>query len=371
MQNKFDKEAIEKELNMQLNVSKDFLNNAHEVLYQVVGSAFEDKQTELENKHKEIIETIETLEPAEVEAYKNGDVATVAKIQAERKQAYRELQSIKKEFDGLQFQKELGGTVIDVLSGNLLGGALGIGSMINDAFRAETYRNSLPLHVNNEGKEVLTPSVLLGDQLVTNLSLISGADDKGKLGGTRTDMYNFCAVHCIQIEGTNDYMFVGYDEKEFAKIEPYIGRKDDESKKKVDAYKKAMAQKAKNKSYAQLKDEFKIVMSDSKTQIGQSGLTGGMQGYTGTIAGIPYEPNTIGDFLIESFAGFHDWSGGQAWGFYEFGGNTSKKGKLTQTRANITTALAIGWSAPPAIAAAMTDIYRPKYKDNKKQKNNK
>ncbi|YCO42085.1 hypothetical protein HGG83_05525 [Thiopseudomonas denitrificans] len=61
-----------------------------------------------------------------------------------------------------------------------------------------------------------------------------------------------------------------------------------------------------------------------------SGLTGGVQGLEGTIAGKPYAPNGFWDHVIESFAGAHDAIGGDITGLYDDTGNTTRG--LTETQ---------------------------------------
>jgi len=51
------------------------------------------------------------------------------------------------------------------------------------------------------------------------------------------------------------------------------------------------------------------------------GLTGGVQGYKGTLFGTPYEKGSWQDKLIESFAGTHDVIGGKLSGLYDSQGN--------------------------------------------------
>lgn len=69
-------------------------------------------------------------------------------------------------------------------------------------------------------------------------------------------------------------------------------------------------------------DEAKAGMSFEKfrlTKDGQkmSGLTGGVQGLEGTMAGKPYEPNSFWDHMVESFAGTHDAIDGGITGLYD------------------------------------------------------
>jgi filamentous hemagglutinin len=62
------------------------------------------------------------------------------------------------------------------------------------------------------------------------------------------------------------------------------------------------------------------------------GLTGGVQGYKGTLFGKPYEAGSWQDKLIESFAGTHDFIGGKLTGLYDEQGNI-KQGMSDAERA--------------------------------------
>ncbi len=74
------------------------------------------------------------------------------------------------------------------------------------------------------------------------------------------------------------------------------------------------------------------------------GLTGGVQGYKGTLFGTPYEIGSWQDKLIESFAGTHDMIGGKLTGLYDNQGNAAR-GRDSHTR-NVQDA----WSATGAVA---------------------
>ena len=54
------------------------------------------------------------------------------------------------------------------------------------------------------------------------------------------------------------------------------------------------------------------------------GATGGIQGYKGTLFGIPYNAGSLPDLLIEAFAGTHDFIGGNRSGLYDEQGNARR-----------------------------------------------
>ena len=83
-----------------------------------------------------------------------------------------------------------------------------------------------------------------------------------------------------------------------------------------------------------------------------SGLTSGVQGLEGTMAGKPYAPNSSWDHLVESFAGTHDTIGGGITGLYDKQGNTTRG--LSDTQSTIYNT----WSAitiAPAVPFAMSE----------------
>ena len=77
-----------------------------------------------------------------------------------------------------------------------------------------------------------------------------------------------------------------------------------------------------------------------------------------------YKPGTfwgdIGDTIVESYAGTHDYIGGQVPGFYDSEGNTSRgRNPLTETAANTWTVVAI----PLATPFAMSEMVSPELLD--------
>ena len=85
-----------------------------------------------------------------------------------------------------------------------------------------------------------------------------------------------------------------------------------------------------------------------------SGLSGGVQGLEGTMAGKPYAPNSFWDHMVESFAGTHDTIGGDITGLYDKQGNTTRG--LTEAQKvvyNAWSVIAIAPSAPFAMSEAL------------------
>ena len=98
--------------------------------------------------------------------------------------------------------------------------------------------------------------------------------------------------------------------------------------------------------------DFPSTRSDKYEFKPQVGATGGAQAEQGTLIGLLYEPGGFRDMMIESFAGAHDFIGGQLPGFYGDDGNTKPGDKPLQT---VITTTAIPVAAPFALA----DIISP------------
>ncbi|MGS0617051.1 hemagglutinin repeat-containing protein [Xanthomonas oryzae pv. oryzicola] len=92
--------------------------------------------------------------------------------------------------------------------------------------------------------------------------------------------------------------------------------------------------------------------SDEGKKMG--GLTGGIQGIQGTLAGIPYAAGSWQDHLIEYFAGPHDMIGGQLAGLYDAEGNARRdRPSYVQKFHNTWTIVAVPIAAPFAMAKAL------------------
>jgi filamentous hemagglutinin len=93
-----------------------------------------------------------------------------------------------------------------------------------------------------------------------------------------------------------------------------------------------------------------------KTPDGQkmAGSTGGVQGASGTLFGIPYEAGSWQDKLIESFAGTHDMIGGKLSGLYDEQGNAKRGMSNAEAKAyDAWATVAIVPASPFAMAEAL------------------
>jgi len=88
------------------------------------------------------------------------------------------------------------------------------------------------------------------------------------------------------------------------------------------------------------------------------GLTGGVQGWLpGTMAGKPYEPTDLWHWVVEIFAGAHDYLGGQAPGLYDEQGNIRRDlSKAQENMYNIWSGVAIPLSAPFAASLGVPPV---------------
>jgi len=167
----------------------------------------------------------------------------------------------------------------------------------------------------------------------TTLSNVSGAsegmrEDGFKIGGTRIDLDLMCGV----------------DNKRCLRNEDGSLRLNKNGQVQFDP------KSADGKSLA----EFIETTEEGKKM---SGLTGGIQGWKGTLFGIPYPSGSWPDKLVEAFSGTHDMVGGKLSGLYDEQGNATRdRGTMEKTAQE-------AWSATGAIVAsapfAMAEFLSP------------
>lgn len=301
LKNNFDKEKVLKELNIQVEVTKDFSENAKATIAQV----YEPKQAKLREEIKELEKKKDFSDPnsKEWEIY-----------QAEQDKLYDKIYN-------LQYQKRILETVVGIvaldpdtaITQGLLQG-------VATKLRRETLDNSrkFPGIVDKNGKVLLS-----------NVSYDSDYFDGVKLGGVRVDVQAICGE--------------GYDRCNKNFNGTYTFNEDPNRADGIATFNDAMDPK-KNPA---AKDMY--------------GATGGVQGLMGTMIGNPYPKGSFfWDTNVEGFAGTHDFMGGQMWGFYrgkDAGyeqGNTTLDRRTTNKKdaigSSVTAAVAIPVAAPFAIA---------------------
>jgi len=90
------------------------------------------------------------------------------------------------------------------------------------------------------------------------------------------------------------------------------------------------------------------------------GVTGGIQGYIGTLFGTPYAPGSVADRIVDAFAGSHDMIGGKLSGLYDKEGNAARgRSRLVSTAHEAWSVVAIAPSAPFAMSEILpSEVWR-------------
>ncbi|OOF35621.1 hypothetical protein BKK48_09175 [Rodentibacter heidelbergensis] len=232
-----------------------------------------------------------------------------AKTEEEKTALYNEIYK-------LQYQKRLLETVVGIVAGSpdvaITQGTLQLAAT---KMREETLKNS---RLFKGIKDAKTGQVLRND------SYDSGYFDGVKLGGVRIDVDVICNSGMGSCSQNSDGSI------------NFIGKGDKVLSDTIDP--------AQNEKAA-----------------GLYGETGGFQSVKGEwnlhFKRFPYEVGSISDFTVESFAGTHDFTGGQIWGWYDKQGNTAKKNSFTSVASTVTTVVAIPLSAPFAVADVLSSDF--------------
>ena len=273
LENRFDKEKVLKELNIQVKVTRDFRKNA----FSTIDAYVLPKQAELREKIK------------------------VANTEEEKDELYKEIYK-------LQYQKRLLETTVGIIAGTpdiaITQGTLQLAAT---KMREESLKNSRLFGGIKDEKT---------GQILRNDSYDSGYFDGVKLGGVRIDLDVICGADRCQTNADGSMVYKGNDRL------PSL----------LDAIDPKKNEKAKD----------------------LYGPTGGYQPiqggwYLGSRE-FPYNKGDFSDMLVESFAGTHDYLGGQLPRWYDKQGNTSLKNNVQQFLADRTTEIAIPVSAPFAVS---------------------
>ncbi|PIT46040.1 hypothetical protein BHC51_07285 [Snodgrassella alvi] len=290
--NNFDKDKLLNELNIQVEVTKEFRQNSLGLINAYVDS----QQAELRDKIKQ------------------------AKSEEEKTELYKEIYK-------LQYQRRLLETVVNILAADPTAAITqGTLQLAATKLREESLANSRQ-----------SPGIVIDsktEEVINNVSYDSGYFDGVKLGGVRLSLDVICGENNLRCEIDN----MGNLQKDANGN--YIYKGDDDY------------------------PTFADLMKDKKAVGGMFGATGGFQPVKGGwyLPGltIPYEKGSISDKLVESFAGTHDYIGGQMWGWYGDDGNTSRnRNKFQNAASSTTTVVAIPASAPAALADFLnSDIFQ-------------
>jgi filamentous hemagglutinin len=296
LENNFDKDDVFKELNLQVNVTREFRENAN----QQIGSYLDGKQAAARAALKQAMESgdVEKREAALAEVYK------------------------------LQYQRRFLQTLVGIVAGSpdvaITQGTLALAAT---KMREETIINSF-LSPAIEDKDGTVLSNVSGDS--------NGLYDGIKAGGVRVSLDIFCKGDNTRCATNPDGTLALNDKGHY-----YYSGDDDYP------------------TFTELLDPKKN--DEAKSLYGP---TGGFQGTGGLMGPITYKPGDFfGDMLdslVESYAGTHDYLGGQVPGFYDSLGNTGRdRQPLTNVAANTWTVLAI----PVATPFAMSELVSPELLD--------
>ncbi|MRS92117.1 filamentous hemagglutinin N-terminal domain-containing protein [Enterobacteriaceae bacterium RIT714] len=296
LENNFDKDDVFKELNLQVRVTRDFKENANHQ----IGQLLDAQQA--------------TAQAALKQAIESGDKA---KQQDALAAVYK-----------LQYQRRFLQTLVGIVAGSpdtaITQGTL---AMAATKMREETIKNSLLFDGIKDTK--------------TSYSNVSGESnglyDGIKAGGVRVGLDVICGKKNQRCATTDD---AGKNllRDENGKV-IYKGTTEYPT---IDAF-----------------------LEKSPEAASLFGPTGGFQGTGGLLEPFgEYKAGTfwgdIGDTIVESYAGTHDYIGGQLPGFYDSEGNTSRgRNTLTEKAANTWTIVAI----PLATPFAMTEMVSPELLD--------
>ncbi len=265
----FDAERVAKEINAQVTITQEFTGNA----YRAVDNYISENRRAL---RLTLVETDDTLVK----------------------------QDLNSRLDQLRHEEQ----VMNILIGSLAG----MGSTIVTKEGLSSAAEKMRALMTDESRKFV--GVTDGTTRISNISGKSQGirDDGQKLGGTRIDLDLLCGRENERCKVLSDGM-----EK------PILDRN---GKTQLILDEKGYVQFDEKKAGMSLKT---YLESDKGREM--YGPTGGIQGYTGTFFGVPYEPGSWQDRLIESFAGTHDYLGGKLSGLYDNEGNI-KRGMATAER---------------------------------------
>ena len=260
LENQFNKEDVLKEINLQVQVTKNFIDNAQEIKDKVIDHYQEPKRKELRQA---------------ITDFHNAKVEDKAKYEDKINALIKDIYALEHIRTGLDLATGVVAGSPKVMSAKTLI------SVVDTETRRESLKNSLlaaPVEDINDG-----------GKLYSNVGHNSGAFDGIKLGGVRMNYGIICGENnqrCntdkngnLELNSKGHIVYKGGDYKTLSE---------------------------------QLKND-----KDSKKLFG---ATGGFQAIGGEMFGIKYKPGSFLDKLTETYAGQHDLVGGQLF-FYDKEGN--------------------------------------------------
>ena len=263
LENQFNKEDVLKEINLQVQVTKDFIDNAQEIKDKVIDHYQEPKRKELRQA---------------ITDFHNAKVEDKAKYEDKINALIKDIYALEHIRTGLDLATGVVAGSPKVMSAKTLI------SVVDTETRRESLKNSLlaaPVEDVNDG-----------GKLYSNVGHNSGAFDGIKLGGVRMNYGIICGENNQRCKTDskgnlvrNEKGHIVYDYKD--KNNPTLS----------------------------------MQLENNKKEFGKLfGLTGGFQAIGGEMFGIKYKPSSFLDKLTETYAGQHDLVGGQLF-FYDKYGN--------------------------------------------------
>uniref|UniRef100_UPI0018646F82 hemagglutinin repeat-containing protein n=1 Tax=Haemophilus haemolyticus TaxID=726 RepID=UPI0018646F82 len=263
LENQFNKEDVLKEINLQVQVTKDFIDNAQEIKDKVIDHYQEPKRKELRQA---------------ITDFHNAKVEDKAKYEDKINALIKDIYALEHIRTGLDLATGVVAGSPKVMSAKTLI------SVVDTETRRESLKNSLlaaPVEDVNDG-----------GKLYSNVGHNSGAFDGIKLGGVRMNYGIICGENNQRCKTDskgnlvrNEKGHIVYDYKD--KNNPTLS----------------------------------MQLENNKKEFGKLfGLTGGFQAIGGEMFGIKYKPGSFLDKLTETYAGQHDLVGGQLF-FYDKYGN--------------------------------------------------
>ena len=264
LENQFNKKDVLKEINLQVQVTKDFIDNAQEAKDKVIDHYQEPKRKELRQA---------------ITDFHNAKVEDKAKYEDKINALIKDIYALEHIRTGLDLATGVVAGSPKVMSAKTLI------SIIDTETRRESLKNSLlapPIEdINDNGK------------LYSNVGHNSGAFDGIKLGGVRMNYGVICGSNYERCKTDDNGKLLRNDKGNIV----YIGDKENNKYLKVSS------------------------LLDDKNESGKLfGATGGFQAIKGTMFGLEYKPGSFLDKLTETYAGQHDLVGGQLF-FYDREGN--------------------------------------------------
>ena len=264
LENQFNKEDVLKEINLQVQVTKNFIDNAQEIKDKVIDHYQEPKRKELRQA---------------ITDFHNAKVEDKAKYEDKINALIKDIYALEHIRTGLDLATGVVAGSPKVMSAKTLI------SIIDTETRRESLKNSLlapPIEdINDNGK------------LYSNVGHNSGAFDGIKLGGVRMNYGVICGSNYERCKTDDNGELLRNDKGNIV----YIGDKENNKYLKVSS------------------------LLDDKNESGKLfGATGGFQAIKGTMFGLEYKPGSFLDKFTETYAGQHDLVGGQLF-FYDREGN--------------------------------------------------